>query len=141
MNSTLVRGMMVVAATLLIPASAPRAAELLMFDDPGCVWCKRWSREIGPGYPYSAEGRSAPLRRLDIRNQAAAGVHLARPVTFTPTFVLVEQEEEVGRIAGYPGRDFFYPALSELMRHRIPPKRYLLPPRRSTTAHGICASC
>ena len=24
-----------------------------MFDDPGCVWCRRWNAEIGPSYPQS----------------------------------------------------------------------------------------
>ena len=61
-----------------------------MFDDPGCVWCRRWNAEIGPGYPRSPEGQQAPLRRIHIRDQAKAGVALARPINATPTFVLVE---------------------------------------------------
>jgi hypothetical protein len=55
-------------AALLGSVSASCAAELLMFDDPSCVWCRRWNAEIGPGYPHSDEGRIAPLRRIDIRD-------------------------------------------------------------------------
>ena len=80
---------------------------------------RRWTAEIGPGYARSPEGQQAPLRRIYIRDQSKAGVALARPVNATPTFVLVEDGQEVGRIPGYAGRDFFYPALDELLQ-RIP---------------------
>ena len=106
-------------AALLTCTAGSAAAELLMFDDPGCVWCRRWEAEIGRSYPLTPEGRGAPLRRIDISRQANAGVALATPITVTPTFVLVEDEQEVGRIAGYVGKDFFYPMLDELIR-KIP---------------------
>jgi hypothetical protein len=111
-------GTLMLLAAVLANAGA-WAAELLMFDDPNCVWCRRWTAEIGPGYPHSPEGQQAPLRRVYIRDQSKAGVALARPVNATPTFVLVDEGQEVGRIAGYAGRDFFYPMLEELLR-RIP---------------------
>ena len=112
-------GALMLLAGLLAIAGRAGAAELLMFDDPGCVWGQRWNAEIGPGYPHTPEGQQAPLRRIFIRDQAKAGVALARPVNATPTFVLVDEGQEVGRIAGYSGSDFFYPQLDELLR-RIP---------------------
>ena len=112
-----VGALMLLAA--LFPSAGARAAELVMFDDPGCVWCRRWNAEIGPSYPRTSAGQRAPLRRVPIRDQARAGVALARPVHVTPTFVLVEDGQEVGRIDGYAGRDFFYPMLEALLR-RIP---------------------
>lgn len=45
-----------------------------------------------------------------------AGLTLASPVTLTPTFVLTDSGREVGRIAGYPGSDFFYPLLEDLLK-------------------------
>jgi hypothetical protein len=104
---------------LLLATGAGRAAELIMFDDPGCSWCRRWHAEIGPGYPHSPEGKLAPLRRVHIRDQATAGVRLASPVRATPTFVVVENGQEIGRIVGYAGADFFYPQLDELLQ-RLP---------------------
>ena len=104
-----------------------RAAELLMFEDPACVWCRRWHAEIGPSYPNTAEGRRAPLRRIHIRDQETAGVTLAARVTGTPTFVVAENGVEIGRIAGYPGPDFFYPMLGEIL-DRLPPLRPHRPP-------------
>lgn len=104
--------------TLLFAVAAlpVRAAELVMFDDPACVYCKRWLAEVGPGYPKTEEGQRAPLRRIFIRDQGQAGVQLKSPVNATPTFVLADDEgREVGRITGYPGADYFYPMLGEIL--------------------------
>jgi len=121
----------------LFTSVVAHAAELLMFDDPGCVWCRRWNAEIAPSYPKTREGQQAPLRRVPIRDQARAGVALARPINVTPTFVLVENGEEVGRIDGYAGKDFFYPMLAELLR-RIPPTQpRRVPPQRSATCAAV----
>jgi hypothetical protein len=134
MARKLALGALMLLAGFLTNAAGARAAELLMFDDPNCVWCRRWNAEIGPGYSRSPEGQQAPLRRIYIRDQSKAGVALARPINATPTFVLVEDAQEVGRIAGYAGPDFFYPMLEELLR-RIPapaPEPLPGPPLRST---------
>lgn len=114
---------------LLILAMAPidgaltrsGAAELLMFEEAGCSWCRRWDAEVGPGYPLSDEGRRAPLRRIDISRARSSGVILASPVTMTPTFVLVDAGAEVGRITGYPGADFFWGLVSEMIA-KLPPE-------------------
>jgi hypothetical protein len=127
--------LVVLAAGLSGGAPASHAAELVMFDDPNCVWCRRWHAEVGPSYPRSEEGQLAPLRRVHIRDQNNAGIALRRPVTGTPTFVLVEDEQEVGRIDGYPGSDFFYPRLGELLRRLPPPAP---PPRRPVERSTLC---
>ena len=115
------------AATL--PA---QAAELVMFDDPACVYCKRWLAEVGPGYPKTEEGQLAPLRRIFIRDQRQAGVQLKSPVNATPTFVLADDEgREVGRITGYPGADYFYPMLGEILA-KLPAKAPRKPAQRET---------
>jgi hypothetical protein len=89
---------------------------LVMFEEPGCPWCRRWHQEVGPGYPHTAEGRRAPLVSIDGTRQAPPGVTLAAPIGLVPTFVLVDGGREVGRITGYPGAEFFWPMLGELMQ-------------------------
>ena len=119
------------AILFLTLATLPaRAAELLMFEEPGCIWCQRWHAEIGPGYPASEEGKAAPLRRHDIRDGTPAGIRLERPVTMTPTFVLVDGGVERGRILGYPGAHFFYPMLAEQLQRLTPTRPAPLPAQR-----------
>ena len=102
------------AAGILVGGSA-LAAELVMFEDPGCPYCRRWHAEVGISYHATEEGRMAPLRRVDIKDRSKAGISLESPVTYTPTFVLAENGREVGRIVGYPGADFFYSFLANLL--------------------------
>ncbi len=96
--------------------SLGNAAELLMFESDDCIWCDAWNEEIGPIYPKTAEGRRAPLRRVDIHAARPQDLQNIEGVRFTPTFVLTDdQGREVGRINGYPGEDFFWGLLSELI--------------------------
>lgn len=99
----------------MLAASSVRAAELLMLEQPGCVWCAKFNEEIAPAYPKTAEGSRAPLRRVDITEDwpdDLAGIARER---FTPTFVLIDEGEEVGRIRGYPGDEFFWYLLDQLI--------------------------
>lgn len=105
---------LVLAIGSLFASGGARAAELVMFDQPGCVWCQRFEAEVAEGYQKSEEGLRAPLRRVDIRRQDTAGFTLAQHVRITPTFVLVENQREVGRLTGYPGKDFFWTELATL---------------------------
>jgi thioredoxin-related protein len=89
--------------------------ELVMVEEPGCPWCARWNAEIGPIYPKSAEGRLAPLRRIDIRAIDPDALAVAQRVVFTPTFILARDGTEIGRIEGYPGEELFWWFLAALM--------------------------
>lgn len=101
---------------LLSPLRAgAEGLELLMFEQPGCVYCAAWDREIAPQYPLTTEGKAAPLRRLQLREPLPSGLTLDAPPVFTPTFVLVDDGVETGRIEGYPGADFFWPLLADLI--------------------------
>jgi hypothetical protein len=107
---------LILALAAALPARASEPApdtpvigvELVMVEEVGCVWCARWNAEIAEIYPKTPEGAAAPLRRIDIRGPRPDDIAFARPLTFTPTFVLVVAGEEVARIEGYPGEDFFW---------------------------------
>lgn len=90
------------------------AADLVMVEQPGCAWCARWDAEIAPAYPKTAEGRFAPLRRVQLR-ALPDDLEIARRVVFTPTFLIVENGQEIARLEGYPGEDFFWPVLEQLL--------------------------
>ncbi len=101
------------ALWLAFPAGAT-GAELIMLEQAGCAWCKRWHAEIGVAYPKTEEGKRAPLRRVDINQPWPQDLSAIRPERFTPTFVLVEDGKEIGRMRGYAGDEFFWPLLAEL---------------------------
>ncbi|WP_147124233.1 hypothetical protein [Shimia ponticola] len=97
---------------------APLAAQdvrLMMVDEVGCVWCARWTEELGDIYPKTPEGRAAPLFRNDIHDPLPEGVTLKRTLHYTPTFVLLVDGQEINRIEGYPGEDFFWGLLGMML--------------------------
>jgi hypothetical protein len=102
-------------------AVVAEAGELLMFRRAGCPWCQAWDEAVGPSYPKSDLGRLLPLRSVDLDRDPPPAVALVRPVHFTPTFVVVEDGREIGRIEGYPGQDFFWGLLGKLARELPPP--------------------
>lgn len=101
-----------VAGMARVPADA---AELVMFEKAGCGWCEEWHRTIAPIYPKTAEGRIAPLRRVDLNAPRPDDLASIAVGPYTPTFVVVEGGKEVGRITGYPGEDFFWGLLGEIV--------------------------
>lgn len=105
-----------VGVLALIPGVALAAVELLMFEQPGCIYCARWDAEIAPEYPLTEEGKAAPLRRLQLRDPLPEGVSIVSHPIFTPTFILIRDGQETGRIEGYPGEDFFWPLLADMLK-------------------------
>ena len=91
-----------------------RASELVMFERAGCVWCQRWDKDVAPVYGKTAEARLLPLRRIDVDRQSAVGIVLAAPVRYTPTFVVVDNGREIGRIIGYANDESFWGQLGTL---------------------------
>ncbi len=114
----MIRNTLISAAFLLLflmPGLPAHAAELVMFHEEGCHWCEKWDEEIGPIYPKTAEGKKAPLRKLNIHDDIPDFIEEKGIVHFTPTFVLIEKGQEIGRITGYPGEDNFWWFLEELV--------------------------
>ena len=62
-----------------------------MFEQKGCVWCQRFDREIAPAYDKTAEGKRAPLRRVDIAKPLPDDLSFITRERFTPVFVLVDE--------------------------------------------------
>ncbi|EEB84904.1 SoxS [Roseobacter sp. GAI101] len=99
----------------LLAGAAFADATLVMIEEKGCVWCARWNEQIAPIYPKTDAGKNAPLRRVDIADERPSDLTFARGLHFTPTFVLMKDGEEISRIEGYPGEDFFWGVLEKMM--------------------------
>jgi hypothetical protein len=109
------RAFLVGAAGLaVLPRSAAAQPDLrlIMVDEPGCRYCRLFDAEVGGAYHRTAEGRFAPLVRVRRKSPELKGFN---PVIYTPTFLLVRRGEELGRLTGYPGSEYFYSELDELL--------------------------
>lgn len=94
---------------------AMAAAELIMLEQAGCAWCVRWHKEIGSAYPKTEQGQRAPLRTVDINAPLPEDLAFVRIERFTPSFILVENGREIGRMRGYAGDEFFWYLLGEMI--------------------------
>lgn len=112
MRAAIVAGLMGAALTA---APAIAADVLLMIERPGCVWCAAWHEEVGDAYAKTEEGRRAPLRRVDLTAPWPADLATVARDVVTPTFVLLRDGVEAGRIRGYPGEDFFWGLLGQML--------------------------
>ncbi len=90
------------------------AAELIMVEQQGCYYCLEWKDQLGHIYPKTPEGKYAPLKTIDI-TEVDQLKGLQRDVIFTPTFVLMEDNKELGRLEGYSGEDFFWELLELIL--------------------------
>ena len=93
---------------LLTSQQVSAEVRLMMVEQDGCPWCERWKAEIGPIYPKTAEGRIAPLAKVMIQDPLEKGITLNSPPVYTPTFILLNDGQEVGRIEGYQSDEFFW---------------------------------
>jgi hypothetical protein len=86
---------------------------LIMVDAPDCAYCRKWDREVSTAYAKSAEGRAAPLSRIRRGDPRLAGIG---GLAYTPTFILIVNGREAGRIVGYAGPDFFWGQLDAIVQ-------------------------
>jgi len=99
--------------SLAIAEGEAKGVQLYMAEEKGCYYCAKWNKEISHIYPKTNEGKVAPLQRFDIRDDEV-DVEFSRRVTYTPTFILVKDGIELGRIEGYPGEDAFWWLLTKV---------------------------
>ena len=104
----------------LAPLSAP-AAELVMVEQTGCAYCQLWHKQIGHIYPVAPVSAVAPLRTVQLGDIDSAGFEITRPVVFTPTFLLVDDGQELARLEGYAGEDFFWPMVEKMVAEHAGP--------------------
>ena len=105
----------VILSFCLLSVSAAKAAELVMFESEGCDWCEAWDEDIGVAYDKTSEAKIVPLRRVDLDDDRPADLSHLEGLMYTPTFVVMKDGLGVGRIIGYPGEDFFWQLLNEII--------------------------
>ncbi len=123
-NCLMALKILLAAVICFVAASTSGAvsAELIMLREDGCGYCEQWEEEIGVVYGKTSEGRRLPLRRIDLHDRLPADLKFLVKGGYTPTFVVVDKGREIGRIRGYPGEDFFWGLLGQLIK-RLPSEK------------------
>ena len=93
--------------------STGRSGQLVMITSSHCPWCEAFEDEVGRGYGRTEDAAILPLRRHDFYAAMPADLAHITPATMTPTFIIMRDGSEIGRIIGYPGAELFWWRLSE----------------------------
>lgn len=103
------------AATDLQSSARNHTIELLVFEHRDCVYCRVFRADTLPRYRESEHEGKVPIRFISIENTDTSALKLNGSIQMVPTFVLMQDGAEVGRIAGYWAPDNFFKMLSNLM--------------------------
>ena len=108
------------ALLILLAFPAPAAVaqsgyRLVMIEAQHCIYCRVFNRDMAPIYERSVEGQFAPLQHVQLGGPYPEGVTFASRPGVTPTFILVDPDgQELDRLIGYPGEDFFWGYLERM---------------------------
>ncbi len=93
-----------------------------MVEQEICPYCKMFDREVGVDYDSTDIGQEVPLRRISLQADWPADLKRVRYDRLTPTFILVENGKEIGRLRGYPGKVIFWELLNQMIdKHKNTP--------------------
>jgi len=122
---------MLVLAAIASPSAAPAGAdietsaltpsrlEIVVVEEPNCLYCSLFRRDLFPAYAVSPRAREVPMRFLDVRELATSRLGLKSPISVVPTILVLADGEEIGRIPGYATREIFFSSINAL----LPPQR------------------
>lgn len=129
-----------VVSTLTVGTGA-RAAELVYFHSEACSVCERWDEEVGAIYNKTDEAQRLALRTHSVHDDKPADLSFIKGVIFTPTFVVVEDGQEVGRIVGYISDYFFWEQVDGLIKKVDARKTVRISACSETNMPGQPATC
>ena len=93
--------------------AADSRGQLVMITSSHCPWCEAFEDDVGKSYDLTEEALIYPLRRHDFYKAMPDDLAHLTPATMTPTFIVMRNGAEVGRIIGYPGAELFWWRISE----------------------------
>ena len=98
-----------------IPAAIPQM-ELVVLEVDGCIYCNVFRKRHLANYKASRQGKKIPIRFVNINDPAIGHLGLTQPVGIVPTFVVLQNNEEIGRIPGLVGHREFYAAIDHITK-------------------------
>jgi len=91
---------------------------MVVLEVPGCIYCNVFRRQLLPTYKSSKQAKRIPIRFVNLNDPALAEIGLTQPVGIVPTFVILEDNQEIGRIPGYMSRHDFFRAIDYILSGR-----------------------
>ena len=88
---------------------------VIMVTSEYCPSCQAWERDVGAVFSNSPYAAQLPLTRVEIGNKMPGKIILKKPITGTPTFLIIRNGQEIDRQRGYQDEEIFYWWLSEHM--------------------------
>ena len=126
MRSTLVA--LLFAVTIIVPLASSRAGlenetgalpadsfELVVIEADGCIFCEIFRSDVLPAYETSEQGKQMPVQFVDINDMDTTHLEFKGAVDIVPTFIVVKERREVGRISGYVGPENFFHSINYLL--------------------------
>lgn len=101
--------------TSILPSTG---LQLVVLEVEDCIYCDVFRRQLLPAYQSSRQGRKAPVRFVDINDPALGEIGLTAPIGTVPTFVVLEDNREIGRIPGLMGHHDFFRAIDYILAGR-----------------------
>ncbi|MBU2581898.1 MAG: thioredoxin family protein [Alphaproteobacteria bacterium] len=89
--------------------------QLVVLEVDGCIYCDVFRQRLLPAYQSSKQGKRAPIRFVDINDPALGDFGLTQPIGTVPTFIMLENNQEIGRIPGLMGREDFFKAVDWML--------------------------
>ncbi len=89
--------------------------QLVVLEVDGCIYCDVFRRRLLTAYEASKQGKKAPIRFVDINDPALGDIGLTQPVGMVPTFIMLENNQEIGRSPGLMGKQDFFRAIDYLL--------------------------
>ena len=86
---------------------------LIMVTSPSCPWCDAFEEEVGVIYGKTSESALFPIHRLDYFTKFTGHLGHITAANVTPTFIIIRDFQEIGRLEGYPGDEMFWWRFSE----------------------------
>ncbi len=97
--------------------SAIPETALIMVTSPSCPWCDAFEEDVGHIYGKTPESAQFPLHRIDYFTKFTAPLAHIKAASVTPTFIVIKDHQEIGRIEGYPGDEMFWWRFSEFTQN------------------------
>ena len=99
----------------LFPQMAFSDKLLIMVTDKNCPYCQAWEREVGSVYPNTTLSIEYRLVRVELKRPLSKFNSLTKSVHGTPTFILINNGLEIGRIEGFSDAEMFWWLLDDIV--------------------------